>query len=476
MCRFERSVVLDELVNHGHRDDGVSPCSRNISVHYCDDGLRTLDGGKSGIHRSAERNVAVLVHRRYLNHGDVARKDTAAVELLCLAQKDWNVVGPTCLHVFADIAAYKESLMEESALKTLFGVRSRTFGMEVMDAYVFQFAGFSAAAESLNEHLRCAGNTAQMNVVTTFYAFYSFVSRNEFNILHIVLRFMNFPNDKNSNFAVMKREKELQAFERLLNIMDDLREKCPWDRKQTMESLRPNTIEETYELCDAIMASDMRNVAKELGDVLLHIVFYAKIGSEKGEFDIADVCNLLCDKLVYRHPHVYGNVEVSGAGEVVQNWEQLKRAEKDGNKTVLSGVPVSLPSLIKAYRMQDKARAVGFDWQRREDVWDKVTEEIGELRAELSSMAEELSSEDRSRKEAARKKAEGELGDLIFSLVNAARLYDLNPDSALEMTNRKFRSRFTYIEMKARETGLDLKDMTLARMDELWEEAKRMEF
>lgn len=274
----------------------------------------------------------------------------------------------------------------------------------------------------------------------------------------------------------MKREKELQAFERLLNIMDDLREKCPWDRKQTMESLRPNTIEETYELCDAIMASDMRNVAKELGDVLLHIVFYAKIGSEKGEFDIADVCNLLCDKLVYRHPHVYGNVEVSGAGEVVQNWEQLKRTEKDGNKTVLSGVPVSLPSLIKAYRMQDKARAVGFDWQRREDVWDKVTEEIGELRAELSSMAEELSSEDRSRKEAARKKAEGELGDLIFSLVNAARLYDLNPDSALEMTNRKFRSRFTYIEMKARETGLDLKDMTLARMDELWEEAKRMEF
>lgn len=274
----------------------------------------------------------------------------------------------------------------------------------------------------------------------------------------------------------MKREKELQAFERLLNIMDDLREKCPWDRKQTMESLRPNTIEETYELCDAIMASDMRNVAKELGDVLLHIVFYAKIGSEKGEFDIADVCNLLCDKLVYRHPHVYGNVEVSGAGEVVQNWEQLKRTEKDGNKTVLSGVPVSLPSLIKAYRMQDKARAVGFDWQRREDVWDKVTEEIGELRAELSSMAEELSSEDRSRKEAARKKAEGELGDLIFSLVNAARLYDLNPDSALEMTNRKFRSRFTYIEMKARETGLDLKDMTLARMDELWEEAKRMKF
>ena len=273
----------------------------------------------------------------------------------------------------------------------------------------------------------------------------------------------------------MKREKELQAFERLLDIMDDLREKCPWDRKQTMESLRPNTIEETYELCDAIMAGDLHNVAKELGDVLLHVVFYAKIGSEKGAFDIADVCNFLCDKLVYRHPHVYGTVEVSGAGEVVQNWEQLKRVEKDGNKTVLGGVPVSLPSLIKAYRMQDKARAVGFDWERREDVWDKVKEEIGEFQAELDALSAELDSEDRSVKVAARTKAEGELGDLIFSLVNAARLYDLNPDSALEMTNRKFRDRFTYVELKAKEKGLDLKDMTLSQMDALWEEAKLSE-
>lgn len=286
---------------------------------------------------------------------------------------------------------------------------------------------------------------------------------------------MKFPNDKISNFVVMKREKELQAFERLLNIMDDLREKCPWDRKQTMESLRPNTIEETYELCDAILANDLHNVAKELGDVLLHIVFYAKIGSEKGAFDIADVCNLLCDKLVYRHPHVYGDVQVSGAGEVVRNWEQLKRSEKDGNRTVLSGVPVSLPSLIKAYRMQDKARAVGFDWEHREDVWDKVKEEIGEFQTELDSMTAELDSEDRRVKMAARAKAEGELGDLIFSLVNAARLYDLNPDSALEMTNRKFRDRFTYVELEAKEKGLELKDMTLAQMDALWEEAKRSE-
>lgn len=249
----------------------------------------------------------------------------------------------------------------------------------------------------------------------------------------------------------MKRENQLKAFERLLDIMDELREKCPWDRKQTMESLRPNTIEETYELSDAIMADDLHNVAKELGDVLLHIVFYSKIGDEKGAFDIADVCNLLCDKLVYRHPHVFGSAEVSDAGDVIKNWEQLKRTEKDGNKTVLSGVPASLPSLIKAYRMQDKARAVGFDWEKKEDVWDKVEEEIGEFRDNPS---------------------EEELGDVIFSIVNAARLYDLNPDTALEKTNVKFKNRFTYVETEAVKHGSDLRDLTLEQMDELWDEAK----
>lgn len=259
----------------------------------------------------------------------------------------------------------------------------------------------------------------------------------------------------------MKREKELAAFARLLDVMDDLREKCPWDRKQTIDSLRPNTIEETYELSDAIMAHDMHNIAKELGDVLLHIVFYAKIGSETGEFDIADVCNMLCDKLIYRHPHVYGDVVAASAGEVVQNWEQLKRKEKDGNKTVLSGVPASLPSLIKAYRMQDKARAVGFDWEKKEDVWDKVAEELAELRKELEG--------------GTRESQEAELGDFIFSVVNAARLYHLNPDTALERTNVKFKDRFTYIELRARELGRDLADMSLAEMDALWEEAKSKE-
>lgn len=252
----------------------------------------------------------------------------------------------------------------------------------------------------------------------------------------------------------MKRENQLKAFERLLDIMDELREKCPWDRKQTMESLRPNTIEEVYELSDAIMADDLHNVAKELGDVLLHVVFYSKIGDEKGSFDIADVCNLLCDKLVYRHPHVFGDTAVKNVEDVLKNWEQLKQTEKDGNKTVLSGVPSSLPSLIKAYRMQDKARAVGFDWENREEVWTKVKEEIAEF--------EENPSED-------------ELGDIIFSLVNAARLYDLNPDTALEKTNGKFRRRFGYVEEKAKEQGRKLKEMTLEEMDALWNEAKTLE-
>lgn len=252
----------------------------------------------------------------------------------------------------------------------------------------------------------------------------------------------------------MKRENQLKAFERLLDIMDELREKCPWDRKQTMESLRPNTIEEVYELSDAIMADDLHNVAKELGDVLLHVVFYSKIGDEKGSFDIADVCNLLCDKLVYRHPHVFGDTAVKNVEDVLKNWEQLKQTEKDGNKTVLSGVPTSLPSLIKAYRMQDKARAVGFDWEKREEVWAKVKEEIAEF--------EENPSEE-------------ELGDIIFSLVNAARLYDLNPDTALEKTNGKFRRRFGYVEEKAKEQGRNIKELTLEEMDALWNEAKTTE-
>ena len=263
------------------------------------------------------------------------------------------------------------------------------------------------------------------------------------------------------------RQEKMEAFGRLLDVMDDLREKCPWDRKQTNESLRPNTIEETYELADAIIKDDKAEICKELGDVLLHIVFYAKIGSETGDFDIADVCNKLCDKLIYRHPHVFGpEAERIERGEltvdqVLQNWEQLKVKEKDGNKRVLSGVPEALPSLIKAYRIQDKARGVGFDWETREQVWDKVREELDELEAELNRDDKEKSTQ--------------ELGDFIFAVINAARLYKLNPDTALELTNRKFIRRFTYLEEHSIRIGKPLTEMTLGEMDAIWEEAKKQE-
>lgn len=270
-----------------------------------------------------------------------------------------------------------------------------------------------------------------------------------------------------SRNEMTSRQAKMEAFGRLLDIMDELREKCPWDAKQTTESLRPQTVEEVYELSDAILKGDEGEISKELGDVLLHIVFYSKIGAEKNRFDIVDVINRLCEKLIYRHPHVFGEREVADAAEVVRNWEELKTKEKDGNKRVLSGVPVTLPPLLKAYRMQDKARAVGFDWEKREQVWDKVAEELAEFRRELDAMREgEASSVER---------AEGELGDFLFSIVNAARLYDLNPDTALEATCAKFRKRFTYLEEHTIRQGRSLKDMTLAQMDAIWDEAKALE-
>lgn len=265
------------------------------------------------------------------------------------------------------------------------------------------------------------------------------------------------------------RQEKLEAFGRILDILDELREKCPWDRAQTTESLRPQTIEETYELSDAILKKDGANISKELGDVLLHVLFYAKIGEETGEYDIVDVINHLCDKLIYRHPHVFSSVQVADAAEVVKNWEQLKIKEKDGNKRVLSGVPETLPPLLKAYRIQDKARGVGFDWEEKSQVWDKVREEAGEFRSELESMA---SASDEAQKKAAFDRAEGELGDYLFAVVNAARLYGLNPDTALERTCHKFRQRFTYLEEHTIRQGRNLKDMTLAEMDAIWDEAK----
>ena len=255
------------------------------------------------------------------------------------------------------------------------------------------------------------------------------------------------------------REEKLAAYGRFLDVLDELREKCPWDRKQTNQSLRPNTIEECFELCDALIADDTQNICKELGDVLLHVAFYAKIASEKEQFDMKDVCDRLCEKLIYRHPHVFGDAVAETAGEVCKNWEQLKMTEKDGNKSLLSGVPNSMPSLIKAYRMQEKAANVGFDWDSKEDVWAKVHEEVDE-------MQDEMQSGDKA-------KMEKEFGDLLFSLVNVARHYGINPDNALEMTNAKFRNRFGYVEEHSIKQGRNLKDMSLEEMDALWNEAKR---
>lgn len=266
------------------------------------------------------------------------------------------------------------------------------------------------------------------------------------------------------------RQEKLDAFGRILDILDELRVKCPWDRKQTNESLRPQTIEETYELSDAILKADDHEISKELGDVLLHVLFYSKIGEEKGLYDIVDVINFLCDKLIYRHPHVFSTVEVADAEEVMKNWEMLKTREKDGNRRVLSGVPETLPPLLKAYRMQDKARGVGFDWEEKSQVWDKVKEELGEYQAELDAI--DAGGSDEVERKAAFDRAETELGDFLFSVVNAARLYGLNPDTALEKTCAKFRRRFTYLEEHTIRQGIDLKSLTLSQMDEIWDEAK----
>lgn len=257
------------------------------------------------------------------------------------------------------------------------------------------------------------------------------------------------------------REEKLEAFGRMLDVLDTLRVKCPWDRKQTNESLRSNTIEEVYELCDALINEDQPNIKKELGDVLLHVAFYSKIADEKNQFDIADVCNALTDKLIFRHPHIYGNVAAETANDVADNWELIKLKEKDGNRTVLSGVPGSLPALIKAYRIQEKAAHVGFDWDAPSQVWDKVKEEIAEVETEMKSINE--------------KNLELEFGDLFFSIVNAARLYNVVPENALELTNKKFIRRFNYIEAKAKQLGKSLKDMSLEEMDKYWNEAKRLD-
>lgn len=266
------------------------------------------------------------------------------------------------------------------------------------------------------------------------------------------------------------RQEKLEALGKVLDVLDTLRVKCPWDAKQTNDSLRANTVEEVYELCDALIRDEDAEIKKELGDVLLHVFFYAKIGEEKGKFDVADVCDALATKLIYRHPHVYGNVDADTAHQVELNWEQIKLKEKDGNRSILAGVPSALPALIKAYRVQEKAANAGFDWEKPSDVWQKVREEIGEFAAEAEGFTskEEMSPERHARMEA-------EMGDLLFSLINAARLYGIHPDNALERTNKKFISRFNYLEEKTREEGRKLKDLTLDEMEAIWQESKKHE-
>ena len=254
------------------------------------------------------------------------------------------------------------------------------------------------------------------------------------------------------------RANQLKAFDRLLTIMDELREQCPWDKKQTMETLRHLTIEETYELGDAILDNDLQEVKKELGDVLLHIIFYSKIGSETNDFDIADVCNSICEKLINRHPHIYGDVKVENEADVKRNWENLKL--KEGKSSVLEGVPKSLPALVKANRIQDKVAGVGFDWDKPEQVWEKVEEELTEFKTEVALNDKNA--------------MENEFGDVLFSLVNYARFLDINPENALERTNKKFTKRFQYLESKAKSQNKSLKDMTLSEMDIFWEEAKNI--
>ncbi len=254
------------------------------------------------------------------------------------------------------------------------------------------------------------------------------------------------------------RQEKIEALGKIIDTLDILREKCPWDKKQTNESLRPNTIEEVYELCDALINNDDENIKKELGDVMLHVLFYSKIGEEKNAFDIADVAEALNTKLIFRHPHIFGSIEVNDAHEVEQNWEQIKLKEKGGNKTVLAGVPSALPAMIKADRIQEKAANVGFDWDDVNGAWDKLMEEAEEFQREVGKNDIE--------------KMETEMGDLLFSIINVARLYKINPENALEKTNKKFIARFNYIECKAKESGRKLNEMALAEMDELWNEAK----
>ncbi len=291
--------------------------------------------------------------------------------------------------------------------------------------------------------------------------FASFVLPYFKNTMCVTKRILHFTSTHSRCESLQLMKEKLAAIENVITILDELRVKCPWDKKQTNETLRILTIEETYELSDAIVQGSPVQIKKELGDLLLHILFYAKIGEEEQNFTLTDVCNSLAEKLIYRHPHIFGDVEANTSAEVAHIWEKIKLKEKDGNKTILSGVPASLPSMIKAHRIQDKARSAGFDWEQKEDVWTKVQEEIAEFSHEIAALDKD--------------KMENEFGDVFFSLINAARLYKINPDNALEKTNQKFIKRFTFLEQYAKDNGMELESMSLLEMEDIWQKAKRIE-
>ena len=474
VCRFKRLVAFHEDVYHIERNHSLSPCTRHIRVHHGDDSLGTFDGSQGRVYGCSERYISVLVRRTYLDHRHIAAQGSAAVQLLGFAEEDRNIVCVAGLDALADIGSDKECLMEEDSVILRICVWRWTLGMQMMYADILKFTPVTSGAKSFNQHPWGTCHAAEMHMVARLDDLDSLLGRNEFYffghdhviILSKIVIFLRFANFVPIMHTLQEKQ---QAFARIIEVLDELREKCPWDRKQTNESLRPQTIEEVYELSDAILKGEERELSKELGDVLLHVLFYAKIGEEKQHFDIVDVINFLCDKLIYRHPHVFSTAQVGDAEDVIKQWEMLKTTEKDGNKRVLSGVPDGLPPLLKAYRMQDKARGVGFDWECKEQVWDKVKEEMEEYQAELDAMAAAQSDEERK---AAYDRAEEELGDFLFATVNAARLYGLNPDTALERTCAKFRRRFTYLEEQTIRKGRNLKDMTLAEMDAIWDEGK----
>ena len=418
-----------------------------------------LDGRHGAVHGGAEAHAALLVRQGHVHQGGAEGNVALAVELLALAQVHGQVVGVAGVHVGAHVRSDEEALLEEDAFVARLAVRGGAFRVEMVEVQIAHVPGVRPAAEGLDEAVRHAGDTAQMDMTMGGDVTDRLVGGNVLDRLHFE-DYCYFCKRKCSKFSMHTKEEKLAAFGRLLDTMDALREKCPWNAAQTMESIRPMTEEEVYELSDAILKGDRPGTAKEIGDLLYHLVFYARIAQEEGSFDIADSLDKVVDKMVFRHPHVFGPEagKPTSAKEIADTWELVKAKEKDGNKTVLSGIPDAMPALLKALSMQEKARGCGFDWEQPADVWDKVGEELGEAREACDEQDP--------------RHMEEEFGDLLFAVINAARLYGVDPEAALSGTCSKFRRRFTYLEEQTLKKGRKLTDLTLAEMDAIWDEGK----